>query len=376
MGKLPKAAWHGRCPSLPERTRRLLHVASPGGTGVRGCNPWACNPALWWWRAERRGDEAALPVVVEYRASQHRGKGVLVVDGSGFPKKGDKSVGVQRQWCGRLGKEENCQVGEFLAYAGGGSYMLLDGELYLPRSWLTRRRRKEGKIPKALTFRTRWEIVAALLQKHGASVPHAWVTGDEDYGVPNAFRDLLHHRKETYILEVKLNTRVWLANAGGDTLGTLLNVGRVAQQIAPARWRRLHVRDGEKEPIEVEATRAWVVTPRDNEKDQRVETLVLVRKPDGSKMWQLLTNAPKGTPLSEMVRAASCRHAIEELLELGKGDVGLDEYEVRSYRGWHHHLTLTMLALWFTVKQHLELEKNSDAHRSTTPMGYGFGDGK
>jgi SRSO17 transposase len=281
--------------------------------------------------------------------------GVMILDGSGFPKKGTESVGVQRQWCGRLGKEDNCQVGQFVAYAAGGAYALLDGELYLPKSWLTEEQREKGRVPDEKEFKTGWAIADDLQKRNAKRLPHAWVVGDEDYGVPNELRDGLHARRERYALEVKPNTRFWLADASGNTRGKPINVKDFRASLPKKAWRSFHVRDGEKEPRIHEATRVWVVTPRDGKMGTRVESLVLVRSPE--KDWQYLSNAPSETPLGEVVRATACRHAVEELLELAKGDVGLDEYEVRSYVGWHHHLTFSLLALWFLLKQKTELEK-------------------
>jgi hypothetical protein len=174
--------------------------------------------------------------------------------------------------------------------------------------------------------------------------------------VPNAFRDRLHSRKENYVLEVKPGTKVW-PMIRGIKRDKATNPETLFKTVPVDSWRRFHARDGDKEPLEVDVVALWVTTPRKVREEERVETLLLVKKADHSKTWQFLSNAPKGTHLSELVRVASCRHAVEEVLELAKGDVGLDEYEVRSYVGWHHHVTLTMLALWFTVKHHLELEK-------------------
>jgi len=344
--------FRGRFRNLPRRT--IEPIANSSGIPADNLRKFISS-GTW--------DDAPIRTKMVRDVSRTLGRenGVLVVDGSGFPKKGTESVGVQRQYCGRLGKQDNCQVGEFLAYASGGSYTLVDGELYLPKQWLTKDKKKQARIPAKNKFLTRWELADELLQKWGSKLPHAWVTGDEDYGVPNAFRDRLDKRGERYLLEVKINTRLWRSDINGQVRGELTKVEQVAKS-SKLVWKRFHVRDGEKEPLEVEATRIWVVTPREKEKGKpppklRVESLLLVRKVDGSKSWQFLSNAEKGTRLSEMVRGAGCRHAVEEVLELAKGDVGLDEYELRSYVGWHHHLTLTLLALWFTVQHHQVLEK-------------------
>lgn len=336
----------GRLRNLPRRT--IEPVANAAGR-----NPEALQKFI----GAGKWSDQALREVLHRDVAKSIGShdGVMVLDGSGFPKKGKESVGVQRQWCGRLGKEDNCQVGQFVAYAAGGSYALLDGELYLPQSWLTDEQREKGRVPDEKKFQTGWAIADELQRRNAKRLPHAWVVGDEDYGVPNELRDRLHARRERYALEVKPNTRFWLADASGNTRGKPINVKDFRASLPKKAWRSFHVRDGEKEPRIHEATRVWVVTPRDGKKGPRAESLVLVRSSE--KDWQYLSNAPSETPLGEVVRATACRHAVEELLELAKGDVGLDEYEVRSYVGWHHHVTFSLLALWFLLKQKMELEK-------------------
>lgn len=336
----------GRLRNLPRRTIEPIAVAAGRS-----------HEALQKFIGAGKWSDQPLREVLHRDVAKSIGSrdGVMVLDGSGFPKKGKESVGVQRQWCGRLGKEDNCQVGQFVAYAAGGSYALLDGELYLPETWLTDEQKKAGRIPGDKTFKTGWAIADELQQRNAKRLPHAWVVGDEDYGVPSEFRDRLHARKERYALEVKPNTRFWLTDPKGNARGKPINVRDFRASLSKKAWKSFHVRDGEKEPRIHQATRIRVVTPRDGKKGPRVEWLVLVRSSE--KDWQYLTNATSDVPLEEVVRATACRHAVEELLELAKGDVGLDEYEVRSYVGWHHHVTFSLLALWFLLKQKMELEK-------------------
>jgi SRSO17 transposase len=130
-------------------------------------------------------------------------EGVLVVDGSGMPKKGTESVGVTRQWCGRLGKVENCQLGIFLAYAGRGTSTLVDERLYLPRGWAEDpERRRKAKVPAQVRFKKPWELANEMLRRVGPRLPHRWVVGDTDFGRSTAFRDRLAKRGERYMLEV------------------------------------------------------------------------------------------------------------------------------------------------------------------------------
>jgi len=278
--------------------------------------------------------------------------GVLIFDGSGFPKKGDKSVGVQRQWCGRLGKEENCQVAEFLAYATRQGHTLVDCRLYLPASWATdRARRAEAYVPKAITFKTGWQLACEMLRERSAALPHQWVVGDDAYGRVVALREQLATDGERYLLEVPSNTQVQR-----DGEGTWHSVESVANSLPAKCWRTVRTRDGEKGPIEVKAAKLRVMTRGGNGKRKaaRRETLLITSR--GNECWYYLSNG-RGFSVCKMAKVAACRHYVEQSLELAKGEVGLDEYEVRSWVGWHHHMTLSLLALYFLVRERTRLKK-------------------
>lgn len=279
--------------------------------------------------------------------------GVLILDGSGFAKAGPESVGTQRQWCGRLGKEEQCQVGEFLAYAASGSVTLIDCELYLPKSWAADEvRRDKCHVPEDVQFQTGWQLAAKMVEKRGQVVPHRWIVGDENYGRPTELRDLFHQREEPYILEVPINAKIRLVRGGAWT-----HADDWAAGLAPRDWESFTVRDGEKGPITVRAVKVRVFTPRSKDQGpERPEWLLVVRNDRASKSWTYLATDGRSS-LKEMVRVGSCRHGIEQSLEMAKGDVGLDEYEVRSWVGWYHHMTLSMMALWFLVLEQRWLKK-------------------
>lgn len=282
-----------------------------------------------------------------------RPNGVLILDGSGFAKAGPESVGTQRQWCGRLGKEEQCQVGEFLAYAAGGSVTLVDAELYLPKSWAgDRARREKCYVPPDIEFQTGWQLAAKMVQQRGESLPHRWVVGDENYGRPTELRDLFHERGEQYLLEVPAKAKIKLVRGGDWTRADLW-----AEHLPRRAWEKFTVRDGEKGPITVRAVKARVYTPRGKDQGpERPEVLVVVRNDRENKSWTYLGSDTRAS-LAELTRVGSCRHGVEQALEMAKGDVGLDEYEVRSWIGWHHHMTLTMMALWFLVLEQRWLKK-------------------
>lgn len=279
--------------------------------------------------------------------------GVLILDGSGFQKTGPASVGTQRQWCGRLGKEEQCQVGEFLAYASRGSIALVGAEIYLPKSWIADKARRERcHVPKHITFTTGWRLAANMVFASGKLLPHRWIVGDENYGRPTELRDLFDERNERYLLEVHGDAKVRLARGGEWT-----RADTWASSLPRSEWQRFTVRDGEKGPIEVRAVKARVYTPRPRGgKPERPETLVIVRNDRDNKAWTYLASDTR-TTLKELVRVGSCRHGIEQVFNMGKGEVGLDEYEVRSWVGWHHHMTLSMLSMWFLTSEQRRVKK-------------------
>jgi SRSO17 transposase len=296
-------------------------------------------------------------------------EGVFILDGSGFPKKGADSCGVARQWCGRLGKVDNCQVGYFLAYASRRGKALLDARLYLPRDWAAALvRRSRTHVPSTVAFQEGWRIALDLLDAARGALPGGWVTGDDEFGRASALRAALRQRGMRYVLDVPSNTGVRdplerrpATRPGGQPRLPLFE--RVDAWVArqPAgRWRTVRVRDGEKGPV---ALRVLLATVQAKDEDGCVgarERLVVFRgqgpKPE---TWYTLSNAREAKRW-EVARTHGARHRVEELLEEGKGEVGLGHYEVRSWVGWHHHMTLSLLALWFLQLERLRLgEKNA-----------------
>ena len=288
-------------------------------------------------------------------------EGVLVFDPSAFPKKGTHSCGVERTWCGRLGKVENCQIGLFLAYATGRGQGPLDRRLYLPKDWAADRvRREECHVPKEVKFQERWRMALAMLDRHGASVPHGAVAADDEFGRVEAFRAGLRERQEAYVLDGPCSTPVRdlqarrpPRRAGQKTRRREVPFRRVDQWAAAQRadrWQEFTVQDGTKGPIRVQALMTRVRTLRKRRLGPE-EGLIVIRhlESDGSEpdLSYHLAWAPQEASLEEWLCRHARRHQIEQMLQQGKGEVGLDQYEVRSYVGWHHHMTLSLLALWF-----------------------------
>jgi SRSO17 transposase len=283
---------------------------------------------------------------------------VLVLDPSAFPKSGADSCGVDRQYCGRLGKVENCQVGVFLGYVSSKGQALVDRRLYLNQEWAgDRARRKKTHVPAAVRFQESWRIGLDLLERSGSDLPFAWVAGDDEFGRCAAFRAELRRRRLVYVLDVPCNTQIRDLEetpTEGHRRPPWRRVDAWAQAQPKSRWRKLELGAGAKGPKVVRALEAWVQTKDEDGRVGRRERLVVIRTVNQEpRCWYTLSNAGAEVPLARVVAAHSRRHAAEELFRAGKGEVGLAHYEVRSWVGWHHHMTLSMLALWF-----LQLERN------------------
>jgi len=320
--------------------------------------------------------------------------GVLVFDPSAFPKKGAESVGVQRQWCGRLGKLDNCQVGVYLGYASRIEHALVDGRLFLPREWATdRRRRRKAGVPRRVRFRTRHQSALEMLDEHGQALPHGWVAGDE-MGRSSWFRRQLRSRHECYLLAVPCNTLVrdlaaepppW-SGRGRRPKVPFVRVDRWCAAVPEGRWQTIEVRDAEKGPLVVQMTRGLVQARTEGRPEEVPELLVVFRErqADGAlKHDHLLSGSGSVcTPVAELARVYKAEHRIEECLERAKGEAGLAGYQVRTWAGWHHHQTLALLAAWF-LTQETRRGKNpdtgvdgaagGDGHRPTVAAAPGLG---
>lgn len=293
-----------------------------------------------------------------------RDDAAVIVDSSGFVKKGDDSVGVQRQWCGRLGKVENCQVGVYVSYASAEGRTLVDHRLYLPESWANdKARREKCHVPEDVVFQKSWEQADEMLASRAAQLPHAWVLGDDAFGRVTEFRDRLDAREERYMLDVPSNTRVkTLGHKPGRGGASAAKAARQwAKHLPQKKWALFTVRNGTKGPLQVWAASTRVLTQR-NPKDKkspwdREETLLVLKTVEQkSRTKYCLANAEEGTPEPELVKAGTTRWTVEDCLERAKGEVGMAQYEVRSWTGWRHHMTLALLALWFLVRQHRRLQ--------------------
>jgi SRSO17 transposase len=280
------------------------------------------------WDADAVRDDLRAYVV------EHLGdpEAVLVLDETGFVKKGTKSAGVQRQYSGTAGRVENCQIGVFLGYASRHGRALIDRALYLPEGWAGDAGRRAGAgVPGGVTFTTKPKLGRAMLERAlDAGVPCAWVAGDSVYGADHALRRAIEARRRGYVLGVTSGQRL-----GGR------RVDAWAAGVPPDGWRRLSAGEGTKGPRLYD----WAFLPYRGAPAGWAKGLLIRRKLDEpDELAFYLTLAPERTDLATLVRVAGTRWTIEACFEAAKGEVGLAEYEVRSWTGWHRHVTLAMLA--------------------------------
>ena len=304
-------------------------------------------------------------------------EGVLVFDPSAFPKSGKESVGVARQWCGRLGKVENCQVGVYLGYVSRHEHALVDMRLYLPKEWTQDKARcRKAGIPKdRWRHRTRQQLCLEMLAEHGLSLPHSWITGDDELGRPYRFRRDLHDLHERYLLAVPSNTLIRDLEApqpsysgkGRPPQRPWQRVDRWVAALPASAWTTVDVRDGEKGPLIVEIVKRSVVARASKRQAEHTEILVVIRYRDRDqarviKTDYYLSNAAIQTPLAELARVAKAEHRIEECIQRSKSEAGLADYEVRNWNGWHHHQTLSLIATWFLLTETRRGKKFDPGH--------------
>jgi SRSO17 transposase len=272
------------------------------------------------------------------------GKAVLVIDETGFLKKGSKSVGVQRQYSGTAGRIENCQIGVFLTYASQAGHSLLDRELDLPKSWTRDAARcREAHVPSEVSFATKPELAARMLTRTlDADIKAAWVTGDTVYGSHRPLRAVLEARQQAYALAVPRREQVQVQAEGAPR-----RVDQVARALPADAWQRLSAGSGSKGPRLFDWARVELVDAEPAIAGWQHWLLIgrsITSGATPTPMAYVLVFARTGTPLCEMVQAIGTRWTVEQCLEEAKGQVGLDEYEVRSWQGWYRHMTLCMLA--------------------------------
>jgi SRSO17 transposase len=311
--------------------------------------------------------------------------GVLVFDPSAFPKKGTESVGVARQWCGRLGKIDNCQVGIYLAYVARSDHALVDVRLYLPKEWTRdRKRRTKAGVPKDVRFHTRHELALEMLDQRGPLLPHAWLSGDDEMGRCSWFRQELRQRGESYLLAVPSNTLVRdlltpeppYSGHGRRPQVPFQRAQRWAASVPESAWQTLEVRDGERGPLLVQGVWRIVEARTQGRASNVAEALVVFRERQSDGTWRhdyLLSDVIRAKTLVEFARVFKAQHRVEECFERAKGEAGLGDYQVRTWTGWHHHQALALVATWFLSKESRRgknTDTGADATATTSAAGW------
>jgi SRSO17 transposase len=315
---------------------------------------------------------------------------LLNVDETGFPKKGTKSVGVKRQYSGTLGRTDNCQIGVFLNYCSAAGHVFLDRRLFLPEEWASNRpRRQEAGVPEGVIFRTKPELALAMVA--GAieeGVPFRWVGGDSVYGDSPTFVQGIRALGKWYVVDTSADARVWTedpeiipAGAKGPRGWRLAKprvrtkperVDVVAARLPATAWRQVVVAEGSQGPRVYEYAVLGVWFSEEGMPSGRERLLVRRSLGQEPELKYHRSNAPAEQPLEKLASVRGQRWSIEQDIQAGKGECGLDEYETRGWTGWHHHTALSMVALWFLVLQRRRLgEKRTanDGERSAGGLG-------
>jgi SRSO17 transposase len=365
----------GQFSKLERKSIEPMALRVEGGT-VRGMQrflsevTWDEEQMRWNYQqlvAEEMGDPA----------------GVLMFDETGFVKKGKDSVGVARQYCGSLGKVENCQVGVFAGYASRYGYALVDKRLFLPEVWWTdayAARRTRCNMPDALTFQSKPQLAAAMLEAMAREgiLPFKYIVADCLYGNSPDFLDAVDACVgSTALVAIPSETRCWLQRPRtaekryrykGEARAKRVvvapdsapsTVATLAAHLPASSWYRRQVSEGTKGPIEYECARQRVTLCKDGLPERTVWLVVKRTLGTEPSYAYAISNAPASTPLRTFVWLSGLRWAVEQCFEESKTELGMDHYEVRKYAGWHHHMLMTMLAHFFLWHLKLRLGKKS-----------------
>jgi SRSO17 transposase len=321
------------------------------------------------WDADAVRDDLR-EYVLEHLAG---GESVLVIDETGFLKKGDKSVGVKRQYTGTAGKRENCQVGVFLAYASCRGQAFIDRELYLPEEWTgDEERRERAGVPEEVGMRTKPELAKEMLGRAlDAGVNASWVLADSVYGDSRRLGMLLEERGQPYVLAVSGKAYVWAGlrqHRVGEVLEVLREGELIPEDVGESGFKRLSAGDGSKGPRLYD----WARLPLNPPMQEGFERWLLVRRciEDPQELSAYTVFAPEGATLHALAKAAGSRWRVESGFEEAKGEVGLAHYEVRSWHGWYRHITLALFAHAFLAairSAGLEVQKTPQKRGRKSP---------
>jgi SRSO17 transposase len=354
--------------SLPIERKNVENIAEEVGVAPRRLQQFLTD-SPW-------DDDGCIEELQRFAGEQVGAKdGVLILDGTGFAKKGTCSAGVARQYSGTLGRVDNCQIGVFLNYASGRGHTLVDRRLYVPERWFEEgeaaaARRKRAGVPPTLRFQTKLDLASQMVKEADGSglLPYQWVTGDAEFGDSHDLRGVVEQLRKRYLFEVSCAAEVWTSDPGWEVPASTAGMGRprtrlrptasspparkvaeVARGLHAGAWSRHRVTEGAKGPREYEFARLRVSEKRHRKPGP--SGWMMVRRAvgcgDPKEYKYYLSNAPKAVSLAEMAWVGCLRWTIEEDFEQSKGELGLDHYEVTLYRAWYHHITMVLLALAF-----------------------------
>lgn len=376
----------GQLSELPRKS--VEPIALDAGYPVRTLQEFL---TLLKWDEDRMRDRLQQIVAEEHA---HR-ESIGVIDETGWVKKGEKTPGVQRQYCGSVGKQENCIVTVHLGYAAGDFHCLLDGDLFLPESWNQDRARcREAGIPDEVVYRPKTEIALELYDRAVAGgVRFEWLTFDEWYGSKPPFLRALEKREQKFVGEVHKGFTVWVSPppvtkrpyrrgkrgrgrktprilAGSPCRQTVEQLARRHPALRDQAWQTWRVKDGEKGPIVWKVKHALVFLPDENDLPSGPYHLLVCRNPLTGEVKYFLSNAPPKTSVKTLLRVAFNRWRIERCFEDGKGELGLDHWEGRRWIGLKRHLILTAVSYLFLARARQWLaEKKSRGHGVPDPHG-------
>lgn len=372
------------CGQLSNLERKTIE---PIVLALHGADPNAVRAAQRFmtdgrWNQPRMREHQQTIIAAELGEAE----GVVIVDGSGFPKQGSHSVGVAAQYCGHLGKVANCQEGVFLVYVSSQGYAFLDERLYLPNCWFTeayRERWKACRIPNDIRFQTEPHLALEMIRDviARAVLPFRWVTADASYGKNLDFLEEIARLGKWAFIEIPSDTRVWLRTPRVEPPGRSLwgasrrkpRVARTAPRPRAVRdlinhgpklkWIRAQIKEGSKGPVVADFAFLRVTALREDLPGPRLWLVFQRTLGPKPKLKFYFSTAPTTCPPHAFIRMSGLRWPVETTLEEGKGEVGLDHNETRTWPGWHHHLCQAFLAQLFLV--HLRVRWSGRAALTT-----------
>jgi SRSO17 transposase len=358
-------------PSLQYQQGLLFGEKSKNMTNMEMTVPDCDHQSLQNFISDSKWDEEGVISEIQRRVSALIGNAVhgsVHLDESGYIKGGERSVGVKRQYCGRIGKVDNCQMGVFLGYALWNYRTLIDRRLYLPEDWVDDpHRRARCGVPEAITFKTKAELGwDMLLNTRKNGLQFGWVGMDTFYGRQPWFLDRLDDEDFLYIADIPIDTRVWLERPKVDVPKRKGNRGRhptrkqlvegepkpievrkIAEEHSDKPWEHIFLRDTERKELWCDMVCLRVYQVRDELPGR--ESWLIIRKDDNGEMKYQLSNASPNATMKRLAEMSCSRYWIERAFEDAKGEVGMADYQVRGWTGWHHHMTMVLLAMLFLL---------------------------